>query len=67
MTAHIATLVSAPIVSSDAKLLAAVVDSVRCAFMKHSDNPEALRHAIGEILSEDGIGQSVADVINAAA
>lgn len=56
---------SLPVNSQDAKFLAAVVDNIRCAFSSHQANPKALRARVAEILSEDGIGQASANVVNA--
>lgn len=54
-----------PVDPQDAKFLAAVVDSVRCAFERYRDKPKALRECIAQIVSEDGVGQALANVVNA--
>jgi hypothetical protein len=67
MNSPIEAPVRDPINASDAKFLAAVVEGMQCAYLKLQDDPEALKESICSILSEDDIGQTVANVINAAA
>lgn len=65
MSGQTVEVIRFPVKSEDAKLIAAALDGIMEAFLKHRDFPLVIRDAVAASYDEEGVRQAIADVINA--